>query len=120
MVYGFCTSTTKQVLGIFIWSGKLERLQLNVLKNSNSSGGLNLPCIFSKECIMLRNPEAKHFGHLRYWVGLHLRDYFPSMSAGLHAHIISPVFQHLRLLLVEGLVLGDVNAGNLKKVYCSE
>ena len=65
---------------------------------------------------MLRNPESKHFGHLKYWVGLHLRDYFPAMAAGPHAEIISPFFQHLRMLLVEGLVLGDVNAESLKEV----
>ena len=38
------------------------------------------------------------------------------MAAGPHAEIISPYFQHMRLLLVEGLVLGDVIVGSLKKV----
>ena len=50
--------------------GKLERLQINMLKNPKSSGGLNLPCVFSKAndlflsqtCRLLLSSESKHFG----------------------------------------------------------
>ena len=38
----------ESVIGRFLWSGKLEKLQINELKNSKSNGGLNLPCVFSK------------------------------------------------------------------------
>ena len=38
------------------------------------------------------------------------------MRDGPHAELISPYFQHMRLLLVEGLVLGDIVAGNLGSV----
>ena len=75
-----------------------------------------LALFLSQSCRILLNSDTKNFGHLKYWLGLYLRDYFPSMVAGPHAAIISPYFQHMRLLLVEGLVLGDVNAGSLKKV----
>ena len=61
---------TFKVIGRFLWSGKLERLQINMLKNPKSSGGLNLPCVFSKAndlflsqtCRLLLSSESKHFG----------------------------------------------------------
>ena len=38
------------------------------------------------------------------------------MSAVPHAELVSQYFQHMRLLLVEGLVLGDIDVRNLRKV----
>ena len=37
------------------------------------------------------------------------------MTDGLHAEIIAPYFQHMRLLLVEGLALGDLSDAKLIK-----
>jgi hypothetical protein len=56
------------------------------------------------------------YSHVRYWLGLHLREYFPDMAWGPHAEIVSPYFQHMRLLLVEGLVLGDLSVGTPRRV----
>ena len=53
---------------------------------------------------------------MKYWIGLHLRDFIPVMASGPHAEIISPYFQHMRLLLVESLVLGDVDVSRLASV----
>ena len=36
------------LMGRFVWAGKLERLQIDELKNPRSSGGLGLPCVWSK------------------------------------------------------------------------
>ena len=103
-------------MGRFLWAGKLERLKIDELKNPKSAGGLGLPCILSKSnalflsqtCRLLRDSSSKQYGHVKYWLGLHLRDFLPSMAFGPHSELISPYFQHMRLLLVKGLVLGDI------------
>ena len=63
---------------------------------------------------------SSHYSHVRYWLGLHLRDYFPDMADGPHAEIIAPYFQHMRLLLVEGLVLGDLSVATIRRVTANE
>ena len=68
------------------------------------------------ECRLLRDSSSKQYGHVKYWLGLHLRDFLPSMAFGPHSELISPYFQHMRLLLVEGLVLGDIDVRKLAKV----
>ena len=118
----------ESLMGRFLWAGKLERLQIDELKNSRSSGGLGLPCVWSKAnalflrqtCRLLLDSSSKQYGHVRYWLGLHLGEYFPEMSSGPHAEFISPYFQHMRLLLTEGLVLGDISAGTLGRVTAKE
>ena len=62
------------------------------------------------------NNQAMQYQHVRYWLGLHLRKYFPDMAEGPHAEIVAPYFKHMRLLLVEGLVLGDLCVASLKSV----
>ena len=118
----------ESLMGRFLWAGKLERLQIDEVKNLKSDGGLGLPCVFSKSnslflsqtCRLLLDSTSKQFGHIKYWIGLHLRDYLPDMASGPHAEIISPYFQHMRLLLVEGLVLGDVDATRLANVSAKQ
>ena len=103
----------ESLMGSFLWFGRLDRLQFDELKNPFLSGGLAVPCVASKSdslflrqtCRLLVKPESLQYSHVRYWIGLHLRDYFPDMATGPHAEIVSPYFQHMRLLLVEGLVL---------------
>ena len=114
----------ESLMGRFLWVGKLERLKIDEIKNLCSQGGLGLPCVFSKSnalflsqtCRLLLNSNSNQFGHIKYWLGIHLREYFPGMADRPHAELISPYFQHMRLLLVEGLVLNDNNAGELRKV----
>ena len=38
----------KSLMGKFLRAGKLERMQMDKLKNPRSSGGLGLPCVWSK------------------------------------------------------------------------
>ena len=38
------------------------------------------------------------------------------MAVGPHAEIISPYFNYMRLLLVEGLVLGDIKVDRIRNV----
>ena len=96
--------------------GRLEKLKIDGIKNPYLSGGLNLPCVVSKAdtlllsqvCRMLKNSNSKEYLHMKYWLGLYISDYFPDMGVGPHAEIISPYFQHVKALLVGGLLLGDV------------
>ena len=79
-----------------------------------------MPCVASKSdslflrqtCRLLVKSDSLH-SHVKYWIGIHLRDYFPDMAMGPHAEIVSPYFQHMRLLLVEGLVLEDIGVAKL-------
>ena len=104
--------------------GKLERLQIDELKNARLAGGLGLPCVFSKAnalflkqtCRLLSDPDSKQYGHVRYWIGLHIGDFFPDMRQGPHSELVCPYFQHMRLLLVEGFLLGDITATSMKNV----
>ena len=117
----------ESLMGSFLWLGKLERLQIDEIKNDRIQGGLGLPCVLSKanalflkQTCRLLNPITKQYSHIKYWLGIHLRDYFPDMAAGPHAEIVSEYFQHLRMLLVEGLVLGDLTTDNIRRVTAKE
>ena len=118
----------ESLMGVFLWVGKLERLQIDEVKNPCYAGGLGLPCVSSKAnalflkqtCRLIMSSDSKNYGHVRYWLGLHLRDYFPDMAEGPHAEIVCEYFQHMRLLLVEGLVLGDLSVDNIKMVTAKE
>ena len=111
-------------MGSFLWVGKLERLQLDEVKNSVSTGGLSLPCVASKAnslflkqtCRLVLDPFSKEYGHVSYWLGLYVKEYFPRMAGGPHAEIVGPYFQYMRLLLVEGLVLGDIELERFESV----
>ena len=107
----------------FLWIGKLEKLKLDEVKNTALSGGLNLPCVVSKAdslfltqtCRLLSIPNNKQYKHIKYWLGLYIREYFPDMGQGPHAEIISPYFLHMKALLIGGIVLGEIQVSNLKK-----
>ena len=81
---------------VFLWIGKLEKLKLDELKNPPSAGGLNLPCVISKAdslflsqtCRLLAIPESRLYKHIKYWLGLYAKKYFPDMAEGPHSEII--------------------------------
>ena len=94
------------------------------------SGGLNLPCVISKfdslflsrACRLLLDSNSRQYSHVKYWLGLYLREYFPDMGQCPHAELISPYFQHMKALILGGFVLGDIEVGKLhlvtsKKLY---
>ena len=107
----------------FLLIGKLEKLKLDEIKNPTLSGGLNLPCVISKAdclflsqtCRLLSRPGSKEYSHIKYWIGLYIKEYFPDMAMGPHAEIISPYFSHMKSLLVGGIVLEDIVIQKLKK-----
>ena len=112
----------------FLWIGKLEKLKIDEIKNPVLSGGLNLPCIISRAdslflsqtCRLLSVADSKQYIHLKYWLGLYVRDIFPDMGHGPHAEIMSPYFQHMRSLLTGGVILGDIDVGKLKLVTAKD
>ena len=114
----------ESLMGTFLWFGRLERLQMDEVKNPLLAGGLGLPCIASKSdslfltqtCRLLLNSSSMQYRHVTYWLGLHLREYFPDMARGPHAEFVSTYFQHMRLLVTEALVLGDICATKLRSV----
>ena len=53
------------------------------------------------------DPVSKHYGRVRYWPGLHLKDFFTDMAVIPHSVLVCPYFKHMRLLIVKGFVLGD-------------
>jgi hypothetical protein len=97
-----CSTSTKFVKKFeaamvrFLWIGKLEKLKVDEIKNPVLSGGLNLPCIISRAdslflsqtCRLLRNPASKQFSHVKYWLGIYVKDIIPAMGPGPHAEII--------------------------------
>ena len=96
----------------FLWTGKLEKLKLDEVKNPSLQGGLNLPCVISKSdslflsqtCKLLAKPGNKQYRHVQYWLGIYVKDDFPDMAAGPHAEIISPYFAYMKNLLAGGTV----------------
>ena len=114
----------ESLMGRFLWAGKLERLKLDEVKNLKCDGGLNLPCVFSKAnalflsqtCRLLQDPSSKQFAHAKYWIGLHLRNFFPSMDTGPHSELISPYFKNMRLLLMEALFFDDIKVETIQSV----
>ena len=114
-------------MGSFVWLGKLERLQIDEIKHDRSQGGLGMPCVLSKsnalflkQTCRLLNPTTNQYCHLKYWLGIYLRNYFPDMANGPQAEIVPEYFQHLRMLLLEGFVFGDLTTDNIRKVTAKE
>ena len=72
----------------FLWMGKLEKLKIDEIKNHPAAGGLNLPCVISKAdslflsqtCRLLAKPGNKQYNHLKYWIGIYVKEYFPDMQ----------------------------------------
>ena len=108
----------------FLWIGKLEKLKLEEVKNPKLLGGLNLPCVISKAdalflsqtCRLLINSESKQFKHIKYWLGIYMKEYIPAMGQGPHAEIISPYVLHMKSLLQVAFVLDEIQIENLHLV----
>ena len=108
----------------FLWVGKLEKLKIDEIKNPVLSGGLNLPCIISKadslflsqSCRLLKYPASKQYSHVKYWLGLYVKDIFPDMGVGPHAELVSPYFQHMKSLLTGAVILEDIDVTKLNLV----
>ena len=108
----------------FIWTGKLEKLALDEIKNSREEGGLNVVCIRSKAdalflrqtCRLLASSQFNSFKHVRYWVGVHLETAIPGMGTGDHAESVPEYFQHLQRLFMESHALEIINVDRLNLV----
>ena len=80
------TKRIESLVSSFIFQGRHERLKLAELQNPQKKGGLGLICVATKaECLLLRQslrilarPELVSNKHLGHWLGLFLRDTFPS------------------------------------------
>lgn len=116
-------------IGTFLWAGRLERLPLTELSNPFHEGGLSLPNIPAKcNALFLRHltrilcVDSPTRDHLLYWVGLRLRNMFPSLVPPLRAEVMTPYFIHcVRLLedrsLPEKLNLENLTMQTTKQIY---
>ena len=64
----------------------------------------------------MKDKANKQFSHVKYWLGIYVRDIFPEMGPGPHAEILSPYFQHMKALLTGSVILGDIDVMKLKLV----
>ena len=70
----------------------------------------------SQACRLIQKSNSKEYSHVKYWLGLYLKDEFPDMGEGPHAEIISPYFQHMRALLSAAITVGDIEVKKLHLV----
>ena len=103
-------------------------MEIDEIKNPVLCGGLNLPGIVSRAdslflsqtCRLLKDPASKQYSHVRYWLGLYVKDLFPDIGPGPHAEILSPYFLHMKSLLVGAVILGDIDVKKRKLVTTKE
>ena len=108
----------------FIWTGKLEKLALDEIKNTREEGGLNVVCVKSKAdalflrqtCRLLASPQFNAFKHVKYWIGMHLGNVLPDMRHGPHAVTVPDYFRHLQNLFLEAHALEIINVERLNLV----
>ena len=111
----------ESVLRSFIWTGKLEKLALDEIKNTREEGGLNVVCIRSKAgalflrqtCRLLANHQFNTFKHIRYWIGMHLENVLNDMRTIVHADIVPEYFLHLQKLFLEAHALEIIKVESL-------
>ena len=102
----------EQVVGRFIWSGRLMRVAINELKLCPEKGGLGLTCVgsmakslFLTQLLRLLKSEEEHsIAHIGYWLGELLADLLPNRFLGNHAAVIPSYFQQLADLVAEALL----------------
>ena len=112
----------------YLWRGKLEKLALQELFCSTKDGGLGLVDIRSKaealfikqSCRMLADLEGRSFKHIKYWIGLYLSDFFPTLRPGAHSETIPKFYQVFKNLITEALREGIVSPHQLEKVRVKE
>ena len=121
----------EKMVGRFLWMGRLERVALEVLCNGEESGGLGMVLLAAKAdamrlkhlCRLLAAPEGSSFlAHVRYWVGLRLKNSLPHVGVGPHPEVIPEYYKGLVELFLEGVgrwpEMGDV--GFLGRVTTKE
>lgn len=105
----------------FLWIGRLEKLTYEELFNSVDQGGLGLTSVaakcdalFATQLCRLMAHQGPYREHLRYWVGVNLRDHLPDMVRGPNAQVLTPYFKKTVSLLKEALSSGTVNIESLE------
>ena len=112
----------------FVWRGKLEKLALDETKNPRDQGGLNIICIRSKSealflrqtCRLLADPNFNSYKHIKFWIGLYLRDIMPVMGQGVYADEQPEYFQYLKEVFKEAHALEIIKIENLNSVTAKQ
>ena len=112
-------------MGTFLWQGRLERLEINELYNATVDGGLGLPniqakcdALFVKHLTRILSKDCRSRDHLLYWIGLRLRNLFPTFVPPLRSDEIPPYFLHC-VRMLEDKVL-DLDVARLEVVKTKE
>ena len=111
----------ERLVRAFLWLGRMEKLPYEELFNPPSAGGLGLIDIASKGDALFvtqltRMLNSEHHSHLKYWVGMGLRNHMPELRAGPNAQILTQYFQRVETSLKEAFTLGLVLPGRLGEV----
>ena len=79
----------ESLIGNFIWAGHgVISITVTDLKNSQSCGGLGLPCIdmmnkalMTSQCVrLLKSTDTKSMSHIDFWMGSLLVNIFPRVG----------------------------------------
>ena len=125
---GHLAAKFENIIWRFVWVGKLEKLALDETKNTREQGGLNIVCVRSKAdalflrqtCRILAEPNLNSYKHVKYWIGLYLRQALPDMGGGDHADITPDYFKHLQELFLEAHANEIINIQSLNSVPAKE
>ena len=112
----------------FLWRGKLEKLALQEVCNTQEDGGLGAVDIRSKadalfikqSCRMLAEPSSRAGKHIKYWIGLYLGRYIPELGRGAHSERVPKYYRHFRRLMEEIFMLDEVDPQRLEMIKVKE
>ena len=112
------------VIGNFIWKGRLLRVALAEIKNSNLMGGLNLVCLQSMSSSLLvsqflrllKSSDEKSIAHAAYWIGDGFTTLLPIVDPGPHHRSIPEFFAHIEGLLVDGRIDDLITENNWRSL----
>ena len=120
----------EQKIRQFLWMGQLETLPLDEMKNPPLAGGLGIPCVQSKcDALFIRqttriltSQSNSPYKHLKYWIGITLKKYFPDMAGGAHSPVVPKYFRHMNELMKEAIEdkvvkVESLECSNAKLIY---
>ena len=94
----------------FLWQGHLEKIKIEELFAKPVCGGLGLVCLEAKVDalrlkqlfrLLLAPQVSTYHAHVRYWLGLQLKNWFPCLNLGPHPEVVPKFYKELVVLWKE-------------------
>ena len=112
----------------FIWRGRLEKLALPELSNFENLGGLKLfdikirtGLLYMKQCFSLLQSDSNSYSHIKYWLGIELRQWYPHLALGPNAEARTSyweeVLSSLMVNLTDGVISPTSTTISIKTLY---